>query len=262
MIEINTYRRMITVQDTKTITEAVRDRYKAIAEKSGSCCGPSCCDESVSDMSLGYTAEELASIPEGANLSLGCGNPTGLATIKSGETVIDLGSGAGIDCFLAAQKVGASGHVIGIDMTEAMIQKARENAAKAGHANVEFRLGQIENMPVANSTADIVISNCVINLAPDKSRVFAEIFRVLRPGGRFVVSDVVAKGEIPEADRRDMELWAGCIAGALERGKYLEIVRTAGFVDLDIKAEVEYDYKKSEQFALLSMTLEAHKPLA
>lgn len=246
--------------DTQSITEAVRERYKAIAEKSGSCCGPSCCDESVSDMSLGYSTEELDSIPAGSNLSLGCGNPTGLAMINPGETVIDLGSGAGIDCFLAAQKVGASGHVIGVDMTEAMIRKARENAAKAGHANVEFRLGQIENVPVADNTADIVISNCVINLAPDKGRVFAEIFRVLKPGGRFVVSDVVAKGEIPEEDRKDMELWAGCIAGALEKNEYLETVRKAGFVDLDIKAEVEYDYKKSEKFALLSMTLGAHKP--
>lgn len=250
------------MQDSKTITEAVRERYKAIAEKSGSCCGPSCCDESISDMSLGYTAEELASIPPGSDLSLGCGNPTGLAAIKPGETVIDLGSGAGIDCFLAAAKVGASGHVIGIDMTEAMIQKARENAAKAGHTNVEFRLGQIEDMPVADSTADIVISNCVINLAPDKGRVFAEISRVLKPGGRFVVSDIVARGTIPEADRKDMELWAGCIAGALERDVYLDTVRKAGFVELDIKSEVEYDYKKSEKFALLSMTLEAHKPRA
>lgn len=253
---------MPTVQDTKTITEAVRERYKAIAEKSGSCCGPSCCDESVSDMTTGYTKEELAAIPEGSNLSLGCGNPTGLATIKPGETVIDLGSGAGIDCFLAATKVGASGHVIGIDMTEAMIRRARENAAKAGHPNVEFRFGQIEDMPVADNIADIVISNCVINLAPDKGRVFAEIFRVLKPGGRFVVSDIVARGTIPEEDRKDMELWAGCIAGALEKSVYLETARKAGFVDLNIKAEVEYDYKKSENFALLSMTLEAHKPKA
>jgi len=243
-----------------TITEAVRERYSNIAETSGSCCGPSCCDSSVTDMSTGYSAEELASIPEGANLSLGCGNPTGLADIKAGETVIDLGSGAGIDCFLAAQKVGASGHVIGIDMTEAMIRKARENAAKGGHANVEFRLGQIEQMPVDDNSADMIISNCVINLAPDKSQVFAEMFRVLKPGGRFVVSDVVAKGTIPEEDRKDMELWAGCIGGALEMNSYLQIVRDSGFVDLAIKTEVEYDYKKSEKFALTSMTLQAFKP--
>jgi ubiquinone/menaquinone biosynthesis C-methylase UbiE len=248
--------------DSKTITEAVRDRYAAIAEKNGSCCGPSCCDSSVTDMSLGYSTEELASLPEGANLSLGCGNPTALADVKSGETVIDLGSGAGIDCFLAAQKVGPSGHVIGIDMTEAMIKKARENAAKASHENVEFRLGQIEQIPVDTNTADIVISNCVINLAPDKERVFREIYRVLKPGGRFVVSDVIAKGSIPEADRRDMEMWAGCIAGALEKELYLDIVRRTGFVDLDIKSEVEYDYKKSDAFALASMTLEAFKPRA
>ena len=211
-------------------------------------------------MSTGYSVQELASIPDGANLSLGCGNPTGMADIKPGETIIDLGSGAGIDCFLAAQKVGPSGHVIGIDMTDAMIRKARENAAKGGHANVEFRFGQIEQMPVADNTADIVISNCVINLAPDKARVFAELFRVLKPGGRFVVSDIVANGVIPDEDQKDMELWAGCIAGALEKDTYMEIVRAAGFIELHVKAEVDYDYKKSEQFALMSMTLQAHKP--
>lgn len=248
------------MEKSNTITEAVRERYSDIAEKSGTCCGPSCCDSTVSDMSLGYTEAELASIPDGANLSLGCGNPTGMADIKAGETVIDLGSGAGIDCFLAAQKVGPSGHVIGIDMTEAMIRKARENAAKGGHANVEFRHGQIEQMPVDSNTADMIISNCVINLAPDKSAVFGEMFRVLKPGGRFVVSDIVAKGTIPDEDRKDMELWAGCIAGALEKNMYLQIVRDAGFVDLDIKSEVEYDYKKSEKFALTSMTLQAFKP--
>jgi ubiquinone/menaquinone biosynthesis C-methylase UbiE len=248
------------MQKNNTITEAVRERYSNIAEKSGACCGPSCCDSTMSDMSLGYTEAELTSIPEGANLSLGCGNPTGMADIKVGETVIDLGSGAGIDCFLAAQKVGPSGHVIGIDMTEAMISKARENATRAAHANVEFRLGQIEQMPVDSNTADMIISNCVINLAPDKSAVFAEMFRVLKPGGRFVVSDIVAKGTIPDEDRKDMELWAGCIAGALEKNSYLQIVRDAGFVDLGIKSEVEYDFKKSEKFALTSMTLQAFKP--
>ncbi len=250
------------MQDANTITKAVRDRYSAIAEKSGSCCGPSCCETSVTDTSLGYTDAELSSIPEGANLGLGCGNPTGVASIKPGETVIDLGSGAGIDCFLAAQRVGPAGHVIGIDMTEAMIQKARENAIKGAHANVEFRLGQIEEMPVADNTADIVISNCVINLAPDKARVFSEIFRVLKPGGRFVVSDIVSNGQITEEDRRDMELWAGCIAGALDKHDYFEIVRRAGFVELIIKSEADYDYKKSAQFALSSMTLEARKPAA
>ena len=141
-----------------------------------------------------------------------------------------------------------------------MIRKARENGAKAAHPNVEFRLGQIEQMPVDSNTADMIISNCVINLAPDKPAVFAEMFRVLKPGGRFVVSDIVAKGTIPEEDRKDMELWAGCIAGALEKNSYLQIVRDAGFVDLDIKSEVEYDYKKSEKFALTSMTLQAFKP--
>lgn len=248
----------------QTITDAVREKYSAIAKNSGSCCGPDACcgDSPVTDMSTGYTADDLPALPEGANLGLGCGNPTGLATINPGETVIDLGSGAGIDCFLAAQKVGPAGHVIGIDMTEAMIAKARINAAKGGYANVEFRLGQIEQIPVADNTADLVISNCVINLAPDKAKVFREIWRVLKPGGRFVVSDIVARGAIPEDARQDMEMWAGCVAGALEMDVYLETVKRAGFKDLDIRAEVDYEFKKSEKFALVSLTLEAHKPRA
>lgn len=248
--------------ENQTITDAVREKYSAIAKNSGSCCGPDACsgDSPVTDMSNGYTADDLAALPEGANLGLGCGNPTGPTTINSGETVIDLGSGAGIDCFLASQRVGPAGHVIGIDITEAMIAKARVNAARGGYANVEFRLGQIEQMPVADNTADLVISNCVINLAPDKAKVFREIWRVLKPGGRFVVSDIVARGSIPEDARQDMEMWAGCVAGALEKDVYLETVKQAGFTNLDIRAEVEYDFKKSESFALVSMTLEAHKP--
>lgn len=248
--------------DEKNIVDAVRERYAAIAKNQGSCCGPAvCCDDrDVTDMTTGYRSEELASLPSGANLNLGCGNPTGLAELKPGDVVIDLGSGAGIDGFLAAQRVGPQGQIIGIDMTPEMIRKAQANSAAGGYANVEFRLGQIEDMPVASETADVVISNCVINLAPDKSKVFREIYRVLKPGGRFVVSDIVAKGEIPDADRQDMELWAGCIAGALDKETYLDIVRSAGFVDLAIKAEVDYDYRKSATFSLASLTLEARKP--
>lgn len=244
------------------ITDAVKSRYASIAKGQGSCCGAdaSCCSDEVTDISTGYSPEELASLPEGANLGLGCGNPIALTKLREGETVVDLGSGAGIDCFLAAQKVGPKGHVIGIDMTEAMIAKARANAAKSGHKNVEFRLGQIERMPVDSGSVDVVISNCVINLVPDKLAAFHEIHRVLRPGGHFTVSDVVSKGTIPAHEREDMEKWAGCIAGALPRDEYLAIVGQAGFSDIEVNAEVEYDYRKDDSFALESITVTARKP--
>jgi SAM-dependent methyltransferase len=245
-----------------TITDAVKSHYASIAKGQGSCCNPksSCCSDAVTDISTGYTAAELASLPEGANLGLGCGNPIALAGLREGETVVDLGSGAGIDCFLAAQKVGAQGHVIGIDMTEAMIAKARANATQGGHKNVEFRLGEIAQMPLDSGSVDVVISNCVINLVPDKLVVFREIFRVLRPGGHFTVSDIVSKGMIPPGEREDMEKWAGCIAGALPRDEYLRLVGRAGFTDIEVKAEVEYDYKKSDSYALASITVSARKP--
>ena len=243
-----------------TITSAVKSHYASIAKGQGSCCGPSCCPDEVTDISTGYTPEELASLPEGANLGLGCGNPIALTNLKEGDTVVDLGSGAGIDCFLAAQKVGPRGHVIGIDMTEAMIAKARANASKSGHKNVEFRLGEIEHMPLDGGSVDVVISNCVINLVPDKLAAFREIYRVLRPGGHFTVSDVVSKGTIPPGEREDMEQWAGCIAGALPRDEYLAIVGRAGFSDVEVNAEVEYDYKKSDAYALESITVTARKP--
>jgi ubiquinone/menaquinone biosynthesis C-methylase UbiE len=186
---------------------------------------------------VGYSPEELAAVPEDANLGLGCGNPTALAGLKPGETVLDLGSGAGIDCFLAAKKVGPSGRVIGVDMTAEMIDRARENARKNGIANVEFRLGEIENLPVADGTVDVILSNCVINLSTDKPRVFREAFRVLRPGGRMMVSDLALKKPLPKAIRDSVEAYVACIAGAMVKDEYLGAIRDAGFKDVETVSE-------------------------
>jgi ubiquinone/menaquinone biosynthesis C-methylase UbiE len=186
---------------------------------------------------IGYTPEELKSIPENADLGLGCGNPAALAGLKKGETVLDLGSGAGIDCFLAAAKVGPSGRVIGVDMTPEMLDRARENARKNGYGNVEFRLGEIENLPAADNSVDVIISNCVINLSTDKSRVFREAYRVLRPGGRMMVSDLALKKPLPKAIRDSVEAYVACIAGALIKDEYLGAVRAAGFKDIEVVSE-------------------------
>lgn len=244
------------------VTDAVKAHYAAIAKGSGSCCSSdsSCCGPEINDITVGYSADELSQLPEGANLGLGCGNPAALADVRPGETVIDLGSGAGIDCFLAAGKVGPKGQVIGIDMTEEMIAKARANAESGHYHNVEFRLGQIENLPADDNSADLVLSNCVINLVPDKSVAFREISRVLKSDGRFSVSDVVTRGEIPPNEREDMAQWAGCITGALPKDDYLAIIRDAGFVDIKVTSEVDYDYKKTDAYALLSVTVSARKP--
>ena len=225
------------------IKKAVRDRYGKIAQKTGSCCLPSasCCgsEKSVDNISrgVGYSLEELKSVPEGANLGLGCGNPVALASLREGETVVDLGAGGGFDCFLAAKEVGESGRVIGVDMTQEMLDKARENARKGGYRNVEFRLGEIENLPVADNIADIIISNCVINLSPDKGRVFQEALRVLKPGGRLMVSDIVLLKELPAALRDSVAAYTGCVAGALMKDDYISAIRAAGFQDVEIIAE-------------------------
>jgi SAM-dependent methyltransferase len=189
---------------------------------------------------MGYTKEELDTLPEGADLGLGCGNPTALASIKEGETVVDLGSGAGIDCFLAAKKVGDTGKVIGIDMTPEMLDKARGNAKNGNIENVEFRLGEIDNLPVADNTADLVISNCVINLAPDKKKVFDEAFRVLKPGGRVMISDIVLLGELPEGIRSSMDAYIGCVSGAIHKDDYLQTIKDAGFKDVEIVSEATF----------------------
>jgi len=228
-----------TKEDIRT---SVRERYKQSAQQSESCCGggSSCSCGSQSSESFGYSAAELSSLPDGADLSLGCGNPTAIAGLKEGETVLDLGSGAGIDCFLAAARVGESGSVIGVDMTPEMLSKARKNAQSGGYHNVDFRLGEIENLPVRDGSVDAIISNCVINLSPDKPRVFAEAHRVLKTGGRISVSDLVLKSPLPAELRDNMALLTGCIAGAIPKAQYLDAIESAGFASVTVESESAY----------------------
>jgi len=228
------------------IKKVVREGYTKIAKQASSCCVPadSCCGSSnlAQDISkkIGYTEDEIKAVPEGTNLGLGCGNPVAIASLKEGEIVLDLGSGAGFDCFLAANKVGKNGRVIGVDMTPEMIEKAREIAKKSNHRNVEFRLGDIENISVADSSVDVVISNCVINLAPDKRRVFMEAFRVLKPGGRLMISDIVLLKELPDLIKNSIEAYVGCLSGAIMRDKYIDAIRAAGFQEVRIIDEASF----------------------
>ena len=232
--------------DKEEIRKVVRKGYAKIAKQDSSCCTPSksCCGSTnlAQDISrnIGYTEEELKTVPEGANLGLGCGNPVALASLKEGETVLDLGSGAGFDCFLAARKVGDSGRVIGIDMTPEMLEKARSNAIQGNYANVEFRLGEIENLPAADHSVDAVISNCVINLSPEKKRVFAEAYRVLKPGGRLMVSDIVLLKELPDVVKKSIEAYVGCVSGAALKDEYLRTIKAAGFQDVRIIDETSF----------------------
>ena len=227
--------------------ELVRARYGGIAEaaSAASCCEPasSCCGPSADPASksreMGYSEAELAAVPDGANLGLGCGNPQAIAALKPGETVIDLGSGAGFDCFLAAGQVGATGRVIGVDMTHEMLKKARENATRIDARNVEFRLGELEHLPVADNTADVILSNCVINLVPDKAQVYREAFRVLKPGGRLAISDVVNKAPLPAKLKDDPSLLCGCIAGAATAQENETWLTEAGFVDIRVTPKAE-----------------------
>jgi arsenite methyltransferase len=216
----------------------VRERYGAIAAgKQQGCCGTASCGcnkTATAAKNIGYGAEDLAAAPEGANLGLGCGNPLALAGIKPGEVVLDLGSGAGFDVFLAAARVGAEGRVIGVDMTPEMIAKARENAARSGFSNVEFRFGEIEALPVEANAIDLVISNCVLNLVPDKPKAFQEIFRVLKPGGRFSISDLVLEKPLPEELKNNPVLYTSCVAGAIGREEYLQGLREAGLVEVKV----------------------------
>jgi SAM-dependent methyltransferase len=226
----------------RDIKKAVQDQYGKIALTGGSCCpSASCCGGPafITEIGrkIGYADSDLSAVPEGANLGLGCGNPIALASLKEGETVLDLGSGAGFDCFLAADRVGKTGKVIGVDMTPEMIEKATENAKKDGVENVEFRLGDIEHLPVEDGSIDVIISNCVINLAPDKGRVFSEAFRVLRPGGRLMVSDIVLTKPLPDFVKNSVAAYVGCIAGATVREDYLEAMRLAGFEDVTVQSE-------------------------
>jgi SAM-dependent methyltransferase len=247
------------------IKEEVREKYAQIARgeieliaPKSSCCGTA--ENAVVNISLKYDDADQAAVPEGADLGLGCGTPASFAEMKEGMTVLDLGSGAGIDCFVASRYVGETGRVIGVDMTEEMVRKANENKTKVKAANVEFRLGEIEALPVDSASVDRVISNCVINLVPDKAKAFREIYRGLRSGGRFTVSDIVVEGDISEAERSDASLWAGCISGALERAEYLGIIGQIGFRDIRVVSEKRYDYKLKGSGGLFSITVSAAKP--
>lgn len=226
------------------IKEAVRERYARFAESGTSCC-PTCapCGDDMVEQAkgIGYSEAELGKIPGEAVMGLGCGNPTALADLKQGERVLDLGSGAGIDVYLAAEKVGPHGYVIGVDMTQEMVNKANAIANREGYENVEFRLGEIENLPLEDNSVDVIISNCVVNLSPDKLRTFQEAYRVLKPGGRILISDLVTEGELPERVRKSFDAWAGCIAGALEKQEYIDTIKQAGFRDVDIVSRQTYN---------------------
>jgi len=234
------------------IRQSVRDNYAKVAQSNASGCGcspSSCCSESTASTpkerpsqkssAMGYSEEELSSVPEGANMGLGCGNPQAIAALKPGETVLDLGSGGGFDCFLAADQVGPTGRAIGVDMTPEMLSKARENARNGGYTNVEFRLGEIEYLPVADNSVDVILSNCVINLSPDKSSVFREAFRILRPGGRLAISDIVSTAELPEEIRNDLDLYCGCITGAITIAELDGILAEVGFQNICIQPKDE-----------------------
>jgi SAM-dependent methyltransferase len=243
---------VLVVKEEKA-KKVVREGYAKIAKKQKPCCSsPAPCNSNTPNMSreisrrIGYSEEEISSVPEDANLGLGCGNPVALASLKKGQTVLDLGSGGGFDCFLAAKKVGKNGRVIGVDMTPEMIDKARENTRKGKYENVEFRLGEIENLPVANDTVDVIISNCVINLSPNKKRVFEEAFRVLKPNGRLMISDIVLLKKLPEVIRKNVQAYIGCLAGAEMKDKYLKMIRDAGFQEVKI---IEENYFPIENMA-------------
>jgi arsenite methyltransferase len=229
--------------DQGEIKNKVKEGYGRVAMENRSCCGApsSCCGSSASIQAIGemigYSKDEMNQVPEGANLGLGCGNPVALASLKEGQTVLDLGSGAGFDCFLAAKAVGEQGRVIGVDMTPEMLKKAWENAKKGGYRNVEFRLGDIEHLPVIDNSVDVILSNCVINLSPNKPKVFAEAFRVLKPGGKLTLSDVVLLQPLPPALAGSAAAYLGCVAGASLKNDYLDMLKTAGFADVQVVGE-------------------------
>ena len=232
-------------KDPKEIKKFVKEGYGKVATQGTTCCSSSSCCGSVNkahanSKAVGYSDAEMGAVPEGANLGLGCGNPVAIASLKEGETVLDLGSGAGFDAFLASPRVGKTGRVIGVDMTQEMIEKARTNAKRGNYDNVEFRLGEIEKLPVEDNSIDVIISNCVINLSPDKETVFKEAFRVLRPGGRLMVSDLVLTKDLPGNIKESVEAYVGCLAGAVKKEDYLRCIKEAGFGDIKIIDETDY----------------------
>jgi arsenite methyltransferase len=251
--------------EEKKIKEVVKGRYAQLAKQDQeSCC--SSCGGGVSPLAqaeaIGYLGKDLADIPEETIMGLGCGNPTALAELKTGEAVLDLGSGAGVDVFLAANKVGPTGKAIGVDMTKEMVDKAKGIARSHGYHNVEFRLGEMEKLPIGDECVDVIISNCVINLCPDKSKVFQEAYRVLKPKGRLIVSDLVSEGALPDEIKDDPDAWVCCIGGALEQQEYLEKIKKAGFEDIEIVSSREfYIGNKANQTKgkLLSITVKAYK---
>ncbi len=265
----------------KNVKEIVKEKYGEIAKSSSSCCGPSSCCGSTNEI-VGYTVmndeyTHLEGYVADADLSLGCGLPTEFAGIKKGDTVIDLGSGAGNDVFVARAIVGEEGKVIGVDMTKEMIEKAEQNNSKLGYTNVEFRFGDIEDLPLADNLADVVVSNCVLNLVPDKQKAFSEIYRTLKPGAHFCVSDIVVKGELPPELKKSAEMYAGCVAGAIQQEDYLAIIKEAGFINTEIKKtkvielpdEVLLQYQDKDQLqsykssgvGIFSITVVAEKPI-
>lgn len=252
------------MKEEKEIKKFIKNRYAKIASKGGSC-SLSCCSADIVEQAkaIGYSNEEITSIPpEAAAMGLGCGNPTALAELKQGETVLDLGSGGGLDAFLAAQKVGENGYVIGMDMTKEMVEKARQAANRYGYKNVEFRMGGIENLLFEDNSIDVIISNCVINLSPDKLATYKEAFRVLKPGGRMLVSDLVTEGELPEDIKRNFDVWAGCIAGALEKQEYLDTIKKAGFRNVNVVAEHSFGEPRMDnrlKGKIISIKVKAYK---
>jgi len=235
--------------EEEKIKKIVKENYAKIAKESLCCCSQSvsCCTdtgvEKEISKNIGYSDIDIDRVPKGSNLGLGCGNPVALASIKDGDIVLDLGSGAGFDCFLASEKAGAEGKIIGVDMTVEMIEKARENASQGGYKNIEFRLGEIENLPIEDSIVDIIISNCVINLAADKDNVFKEAFRVLKPGGRIMVSDIVTSEVLPDFIKKDASAYVSCISGAIVKEDYLKAIKKAGFIDIVTFDEVNFPIK-------------------
>lgn len=231
---------MVEDANDQELKNAVKKGYSRVAKNAASCCSSGCCGSAKPEhisKKIGYTKEQIGAVPAGSNLGLGCGNPIAYAFLKEGETVLDLGSGAGFDCFLASKIVGPKGKVIGVDMTAEMVARAEANVNQGGYRNVEFRLGEIEALPIEDDTVDVIISNCVINLVPDKKKAFQEAFRVLRPGGRLVVSDIVLLKGLPQFVKQSIKAYVGCIAGALQKDKYLDTIKSAGFRDVRVMQE-------------------------
>lgn len=258
----------MTIPSSKeAIRLAVQEHYAEVAKGSQSCCGPACC--SPSSTTLGYTPDDLTSVPEGADLGLGCGNPQLFSELRPGEVVLDLGSGAGFDCFLAANQVGPEGRVIGVDMTPEMLERARQNAVKGGYPQVEFRQGLIEDLPVETGSVDVILSNCVVNLSPAKEQVYREAFRVLQPGGRVAISDVLALMPLPAEVRQELSLYSACIAGAATVGEVTAMLRAAGFQDVDIQVKADESRKMVQDWApgsgleayVASAMIRARKPV-